>query len=769
MGRLLKRASCRTIFSQAFLVTACVLQAQEAAACQSLTYDYYDRGIHLAEFSIPDTGVASASFTVRRRDLRRNSWGHLVTVPRDGRADHRELQVGRIGNFALLASIPAIDWAAHSAVGWPDAASVYVRREEITHPVDGVEVNATRWAIPSRSNPIDLIIGSDNQFLAAVFPSRDQVLVRRGYERFTLVHEWNHPSVSPAVHGYRELPDVEMRARDGTKLATLVYLPDGPDARGPFPTIFIRTPYGITNLIRNYGMYPARGYALVLQATRARAYWDPDNLSEGLWAPMVDEAADGADALEWITQQPWSDGQVCMEGGSYVAYTQWTASMAGNPALKCLIPESSMGTAFSDQPYRGGGFVEGLAYYVFWMLNKRILPDRSWTDILHHRPLIDIDRYATGEDIPQWNAFFEHWANDDYWARQDWYRVPGPRNFSTLQISGWFDDDVTGTHSNWDLMARTSSEPQRLILGPWKHGYNSDRNLNGFDFGVDAVRDDIWLLKQRWYDRFLRGIDNGVDEVRVEYFLLGANEWRTAEAWPPPDARRQSFYLHSDGNASRLTNRGTLSGMPPTGAEPPDEYRYDPANPPANWRSFDLMESWEDVQRFPYDFKDIEARPDVVTYATEPLVENITVAGFIEVELYASTDVLDTDWWVHLSDVFPDDSSVRLSTGMLRARFRDLEDPIHQVAGSNFETESLLSGNPSDIVRYHFTIPAVANRFEAGHRLRVAVMNAMDNFCFPNSNTGGDEGIVTETVVGTMRILHSAEHPSRVTVHLLPD
>ncbi len=766
----MKRALCGATLLEIALGATTVLPAQQTPASNVVTYDYYSKGIRLAEFSFDRVGAESDFFTIRRKNLRRNTWGDALRVPNDDREDHQELNLGwPLGNFAVFSTVSQVDWNAHQAVAWPAAEGVYVRHRELARLVGDVEVTATHWAIPNQSQPVDLIVGADNDLIAAIVPGRDLVLVRRGYERFTTVHDWNDPAISPAVYGYRALSDVAMRARDGTRLATLVYLPDGPDATGPFPTIFVRTPYGITNRIDTYAMYPARGYALVLQSTRGRAYWDPENRSEGVWTPMVDEAADGADALEWIAEQPWSDGQICMEGGSYVAYTQWTASMSGNPALKCLVPESSMGTAFSDQPYRGGGFVEGLAYYVFWMLDKPILPNRNWSDILHHRPLIDIDHYATGEDIPQWNAFFEHWRNDDYWRRQDWYRSPGPRNFATLQISGWFDDDLTGTQSNWDLMERTSSEPQRLILGPWKHGYNSDRRLNGFDFGVDAIRDDIWLLKQRWYDRFLRGVPNGVDEEKVEYFLLGANEWRTATAWPPSDAEPRSFYFHSDGNASRLTNRGTLTETAPAGAEPPDQYQYDPATPPANWRSFDQMESWEDVQRFPYDFKDIEARPDVVTFTSAPLEEDLTVAGFVEVELYASADVLDTDWWVHVSDVHPDDSSVRLTTGMLRARFRDLEDPIHQVAGSNFEAESLLSGDLADVVRYHFTIPAIANTFKAGHRIRVAVMNALDNFYFPNSNTGGDEGTVTETVVGTMRIHHSAAHPSRVTIHVLPN
>jgi putative CocE/NonD family hydrolase len=150
------------------------------------------------------------------------------------------------------------------------------------------------------------------------------------------------------------------------------------------------------------------------------------------------------------------------------------------------------------------------------------------------------------------------------------------------------------------------------------------------------------------------------------------------------------------------------------------------------------------------------------------LETDVTVAGLVEIELYASTDVLDTDWWVHLSDVYPDNSSVRLTTGMLRARFRHLDDPIHQVFGSNFEREELLTGDIEDVVRYRFSIPAIANTFKEGHRIRIAVMNALDNYYFPNSNTGGDEGTATRTVIATMRIHHSPDYPSLVTLPILP-
>ncbi len=105
---------------------------------------------------------------------------------------------------------------------------------------------------------------------------------------------------------------------------------------------------------------------------------------------------------------------------------------------------------------------------------------------------------------------------------------------------------------------------------------------------------------------------------------------------------------------------------------------------------------------------------------------------------------------------------------MLRACFRGLDDPLHQAFAANFEREELLSEELEDVVRYRFSIPAIANMFKKGHRIRVAVLNALDNYYFPNSNTGGDEGTATRTVIGTMRIHRSADYPSHVSLPVLP-
>ena len=731
------------------------------------SFDIYAAGIRIAELTVTQRG-GSRSYTIRRKDLASNQWRAPVTAgEREAARDTAFLPVwGPLTHLvALMPSLHDIRWSSLRAVGLPDGNTIYLRHNELHENVDSRRVSAVRWVQRDATNPLDFVFTNDDKLVAAIDVSNDIVLVRRGYERFTTVGRWLDAKMSQAKYGYRELPQAMVPMSDGVKLATRVYLPRG-DVSGAFPVILVRSPYGIGGQIGEYWPYAARGYALVFQATRGTSYLDPKHKSEGVWEPMVREPTDGADALAWITTQPWSNGKICMAGASYVGYTQWAATMAGNPALKCIVPESSMGTALGDPP--GGTFGEGGAYYIFWMLNQPILPSRTWTEILHHRPLRDLDRFATGKDLPQWKTLLDHPRNDDYWKQQDWYNAKVPRDFGSLQISGWFDDDLAGTESNWALTQRTDTAPRHLVIGPWRHGTNHDRALNGFSFGPDALRDDLFLLKLQTYDHFLKGIDNGLPKSKVDYFVLGANEWKSASQWPPAESRPQLWYLHSGGDAQRLMTSGSLHKSAPTGAEPPDHYVYDPQNPPSNWMSFDQLKQFEDVQSYPYDFKDIEARPDVVKFTSAPLEQDLTIAGNVMLVLYASADVRDTDWWVQLSDVDSTGQSVRLTRAVMRARFRDCDDTVHHVFGENYQHERLLSGDLNDVVRYDVSLRAIANTFRKGHRIRIAIMNALDNDAFPNSNTGTNEATVTETVIGRMAIHHSAGYASHIVLPVLP-
>jgi putative CocE/NonD family hydrolase len=732
------------------------------AAAQPPYWDTYIAGVHVAE--IREDGTL---WTIRRKDFATNEWSAPHRVYRHQVAGDSLFRLwGALRRLPeRLATFAEMRWSGMEAYGWPSREVVYGRARALTVP--GTRSgNAVRWNEKDASAPMDIVVAG-RRLVAAIDPRSDIVFVRRGDEGFTTVAAWKGSGVSAARHGYRALGKQMVPMADGVRLATLVYLPRGDDP-GPYPAIFVRSPYGIGGLIGTYWRYAARGYAVVLQATRGTSFSDPANRSEGELELMVHEPADGKAALDWVASQPWSNGSICMQGGSYLGYTQWTAAMSGHPALRCLVPEVSMGTAFADQPYVGGGLLVGMAYYQFFMHARSLLPGRTWTEVIAHRPLVDLDSFATGTNLPNWDMQVLNATNGDYWRRQDWHRGNVRPGLATFQLSGWFDDDLPGTLSNWSLMQRIGTAPQRLLLGPWKHGYNTDRRLNGYSFGLEALRDDIWLLKQQWYDAHLKGMRNASTGTRVEYFVLGDNAWRSASAWPPPEAEAQRWYFHGDGRAVQSAVGGTLARAAPTGDEPVERYIYDPADPPRNWMTFEQLQRWEDVQTFPFDMRELEARPDVVTFTSAPLAQDLTIAGDILVELHAGTDAKDTDWWVHVSDVDPTGRSNRLTLGALRARFRDLRDPQYRTGDGDFSRAVLLSGDLNDVVRYRIGIKGIANTFKRGHRIRIAVMNAMANYTFPNSNTGGDEGRVTTTVPAQVAIHHSRLYPSHVVLPVLP-
>lgn len=321
---------------------------------ETIVLDGYKWGIRTYELTIDGNKVA-----VRKKDIPGNVWGPEFLGTLADLEDNENFRFdGSLVNFpAKLNTLSKINWGGLSVAAPLGSQSQYVRHRELREMVGNDPVVAHHWAQQdSERRTMDIIVGTDNTVLGALDPSNDAVLIRRGYENFTTIKQWREASVSQPLYGYTALKKVMMPTRGGPKLATLVYLPDG-DVEGPFPTVLIRTPYGITGLIKKYEHYAARGYAVVIQAVQGTIHWDQEGRSEGNHFATINEPGDGADVISWIADQAWSNDSICTLGISYLGFTQWTAAMAGNPALKCLIPESTLGTAFSDQPYMGGTFV----------------------------------------------------------------------------------------------------------------------------------------------------------------------------------------------------------------------------------------------------------------------------------------------------------------------------------------------------------------------------------------------------------------------------
>jgi putative CocE/NonD family hydrolase len=536
--------------------------------------------------------------------------------------------------------------------------------------------------------------------------------------------------------------------RDGAMLATDLIRPDAP---GRYPVVLVRTPYDKTaSRLPFYWELAERGYIVAIQDCRGRFN------SDGEFFPYRDERRDGYDAVEWVAAQPWCDGKVGMAGRSYVAQTQWFAAAGAPPHLKAIVPESSSPDAFFNEPILNGCFLLPMGE---WMLR---MGRRAWQepvgmgevfselkDYFDALPLASLPERA-GTTSVWWDEMMRHPTLDDLWRACSYQDAWPAMDVAALNLTGWWDMNFPGGPTNFAGLRRHGRAPgvrdnQHLVIGPWWHHTNEDRELNGVDFGPQAIV-NLDQYRIRFYDRHLKGVANGIErDPRVHVFVLGANEWRTGDDWPLPDAEPTPCYFHSRGHGNSLKGDGVLSFDPP-GDEPADAYAYDPADP--------VGMLWK-LRDGPVDDRIPSIRDDVLCYTSEPLTAPLEVVGPVSCVLYASSSARDTDWHVRLVDVDPNGAARFLCHGALRARYRD-----------GFETPRLLE--PGEPTRFEFGMDAAGVRFLPGHRIRVEVMSSWFPEYDRNTNSGAENPFLDdEIVVAHQRVYHEPGRASHVVLPVI--
>jgi len=578
--------------------------------------------------------------------------------------------------------------------------------------------------------PTDLLF-KEGKLIAFICPAREScaVLVREGYEKDTILSRWREYPAGEAKYPVSFAGTFSVRMRDNIHLATDVYLPEG--AQGKLPAILVRTCYNKSKNKHLYYRYVLRGYAVVIQDTRGR------DESEGDFRSMYLEIEDGDDTLNWVAAQDWSDGKVGTIGASYLGYVQWCMAASGNPHLAAMISIVTAGSAFVDMPRRGGLLSSGMLAWAFMMAertsNPKLMERNDWDELLNIRPLEDIASRALGKRIP----FIDHWLahpdNDDFWQKGDWFKRSSGRQVPALIMSGWFDDNGMGTTQAIDLTNNYPAETRKLILGAWNHNANTRYDIHGVPMGEQALRYDLDLIFLQWFDFHLRGIQNGIVKTPpVEYFTLTENRWKSAESWPPSICKPQSFYL---GKGGALLDKPMESGA--------DIYAYDPQNP-----AIHIIDMSENELAVPEDYTNEEKRADVLCYTTAPLERNVTVSGDINVELFISSDAVDTDFIVRLTEVDKKGRSIRYADGVLGAKYRD-----------SFEAPGFL--DKGKVYKLNIRTSKISKMFAAGNRIRFTVTSSAKNLAFPNSNTKA--GYNSEkTLVARNAVHYGTQFPSRI-------
>lgn len=558
---------------------------------------------------------------------------------------------------------------------------------------------------------------------------------------------------------------VRVPMRDGIRLSVDVYRPA---EEGRFPGILIQTPYNnnTPGMMARAGWFVRRGYAVAISDSRGR--FD----SDGEWDPYDPKhKTDGYDLVEWLAAQPWCSGKVGTLGGSYQGFHQWWTAVTAPPSLKAMVPEVAPPDAHYNGPYQNGVLVcwaldwaggmagrtaqtMGEGPYAGFGANRAkdysILPYRT---LMERRGALDCPWFDKW--IVQNKSSDEYWKAISYQQPELYAKVTAP----SLNATGWFDANHPGTPRNYLGMKRHGGSPEarnpRLVIGAWHHGINTQK-VGAVDYGAENVLN--WDgITCRFLDRHLKGVANGLDdEPPVSLFVMGENRWIAAKEWPLPETKWTKYFLHSGGKANSLKGDGRLDETPPL-EEPADRYAYDPQHPtPSAWKGGHTEDGAVDT-------KDSAVRDDVLVYTTPPLERPLTVIGPITAKLFAATSARDTDWMVRLVDVAEDGTAALLCDGAMRARFRDPENE------GRYDPSRLSKIEPEAPLEYTIEFwRGTANRFAAGHRIRIEISSSFFPYFLPNLNTGEDNvGLATVPVVARQRILHDAKRPSHVVLPVI--
>ena len=593
--------------------------------------------------------------------------------------------------------------------------------------------------------------------------------------------------------------------RDGIRLFTAVYVPKAsafPDDPGPYPFLMDRTPYSVAP----YGedKYPAElgpsdefeksGYIFVYQDVRGR--W----MSEGQFVEMrphidvkkspqdVDDSSDTYDTIEFLLKHVANNnGKVGIWGISYPGFYTSGSIIDSHPALVAARPQAPMTDLFlGDDGYHGGAFMlsANFGFYAPFFhpqegpqAPKPTVPfdfgtPDSYKFYLQAGNIANLDKlYLKGSNW-LFNDQFKHDTYDSYWQARDLSRHMKNVHCAVLVVGGWYDaEDLSGPYRTFNAIRKFNPEtPATLVEGPWVHGgwARSDGSRLG-DIEFDAKTGEYFRasIQFPFFEHYLKG--KGAAQPQAVVFETGTNVWRRLDAWPPKNATPKTLYFHAGGK---------LSFDPPSEASSVDEYISDPSHPvPFVGYTTDTV-----PQRYMVDDQRFASyRPDVVVYQTDPLEEDVTIAGPISPKLKVSSSGTDSDFDVKLIDVYPDADPESEDGARPNKRIVDAP-PVHMggyqelLRGEPFrakfrnsweQPEPLTPGKETEI---DFTMPDLFHTFRRGHRIMVQVQSSWFPLTDRNPQTFTDIPTAKpeEFQKATEQIFHQKDAASGVEVLLLP-
>ncbi|HLX92216.1 MAG TPA: CocE/NonD family hydrolase [Puia sp.] len=577
--------------------------------------------------------------------------------------------------------------------------------------------------------------------------------------------------------------EIMIPVRDGVRLHTVIFTPV--DQKQALPFLMLRTPYGVNH-------YPSpeknpyvkdmaeEGYIFVYQDIRGRY------LSEGTFAMQrfnrdkkdthaIDESSDTYDSFDWLLKNiPKNNGKAGMYGISYDGWTTVMGAVDPHPALVAISEQATPSDMFLGDDFHHNG-----AFRLSYGFEYSFMEEASKTDSLF--PFDNYDtydwylklgalsnvnkKYFFGK-MPTWNDFTKHPNYDEFWKKQSTpYRLDTPRVY-IMNVAGWWDqEDFYGPQKAYEKWEQKDVRHRNyIVIGPWNHGgwaHGPGSKLGNINFDSatgERFRKDI---QAKWFAYFLKGKGDGHFAEAIT-FQTGTNTWKTYDAWPPREAVKKNLYFRSGGKLSFEKPADASDGAF-------DSYISDPAHP-VPYRSRPVEETYGPGSRWytwlTEDQRFVQNRPDVATWQSDVLTENITVTGSLTAKLFAATSGSDADWIVKLIDVYPE--SYPDEPKMAGYEFMVANDVFRGRFRTSFENPEPLI--PNEVEEFIIDLHSLNHVFKKGHRIMVQVQSTWFPIIDRNPQTYVPnifEATESDFQIATQKIYRSAEAPSHIELSLM--
>ena len=597
------------------------------------------------------------------------------------------------------------------------------------------------------------------------------------------------------------IQEIMLPMRDGVHLATDLYFPANDGKRVPRKHPVLLTRFGLGEKSRdapNARYFASRGYVVAVQNQRGRYKSE----GTGQFRLYIHQQYDGADTVEWLAKQPWSNGKVGTYGVSHSGVNQYSLATERPDGLTAMVPAFAQSNYAKWSMRTGGAYelrsfharfntartghtatmdpVAGKALRQAYELFPEWLTKRAMLGFFLRglNPL----RFADWEE--DW--LINVWHKSDFPGPDDWWMDPGfnlepyydtMADVPMLHHTGWYDTYTYSMGDNYAIFSNKKKSLQWLMIGPWTHTTAIPSFAGDVDFGSEADG-DYNAIRLRWFDQWLMGIDTGITkEPPVKIFIMGGGDgrrnsagrmnhggyWREEHEWPLARTQYTPYYFHHD---------GMLSTTPPAENAPLITYTFDPRNPvPTIGGNISAFGRYLIAGAFDQTCRDdligcddnlpLSSRPDVVVFQTPPLTEDIEVTGPLKVKLYFSSTAVDTDFTAKLIDVhppnidYPNGYEMNLADGIVRARYRNTRE----------HPEFL---EPGELYECTIEPYPTANLFKAGHRIRVDISSSNFPRFDVNPNSGEPIGKSRRFMIADNTIYVDSKRPSHITLPIIP-